>query len=74
MASLDGKYRMTVAVDYEIKSTGTELVAKLPARKIKKRTRELKSLIKCLNRLMRKGWQIETVEVGVENDTSRRIT
>ena len=32
MASIDGKYRLTVAVEYEIKNTGTELVVKFPAR------------------------------------------
>ena len=74
MSNLDGKYRITIAVDYEIKSTGTEFIAKLPVREIKKRTRQVKSFIKCLKRLKRKGWQIGTVEVGLENGTSNRTT
>ena len=68
MASIDGKYRLTVAVEYEIKGTGTELIATLPARDIRKRTRQVKALTKHLARLARKGWQIGTVGVNVENE------
>ena len=71
MASIDRKYRLTVAVEYEIKNTGTELVVKLPARDIKKRTRQVKALTKHLSRLARKGWKIETVEVNVEDGQGR---
>ena len=71
MASIDRKYRLTVAVEYEIKNKGTELVVKLPARDIKKRTRQVKALTKHLSRLARKGWEIETVEVNVEDGQGR---
>lgn len=68
MASIDRKYRLTVVVEYEIKNKGTELVVKLPARDIKKRTRQVKALTKHISRLARKGWKIETVEVNVEDE------
>lgn len=68
MESLDGKYRLTVAVEYEIKCTGKELIAMLPVREIRKRTRQVNALGKFIARLKRKGWQIEMVEVNVENE------
>lgn len=66
MATVDGKYKISIAIEYELFGTGTEVVMKLPAREINKRTKQLKRLTRHLLRLKKRGWDIQNIEVTTE--------
>lgn len=73
MASLtkgiDGRYKLTVFVEYEIKGTSPlEYSVTLSAREIKKRTKDIKKLTKVLLRMKKHGFNIENIEVGVDDE------
>lgn len=66
---VDGRYKLTVFVEYEIKGTSpTEISVNLSAREIKKRVKDIKKLTKVLLRMKKHGFNIENIEVGVDGE------
>lgn len=64
---IDGRYRVSAYVEYEIKNTGSlEYTVTLSAREIRKRAKYIKRLTKLLLRMKKHGFDIEEIEVGVD--------
>ena len=66
MATMDGEYKVSISIRYELHNTGTECLVNLPARQIRKRARQIKRLTRHLLRLKKQGWDIQNIEVMTE--------
>ena len=74
MANLNGKYKISCGLEYEVKNSETEFIMTLPVRQIKKRTKQLMKLTRYLVKLKLQGWDIENIEVLLDDETIGRIT
>lgn len=64
---INGRYRLSVYVEYEIKNTGIlQYSVTLSEREIRKRIKYIKKLTKLLIRMKKHGFDIKEIEVGVD--------
>lgn len=62
--SIDGKYKLSIDVEYELKGTAMDVIVNLPTKEIKKRTKRIQQLKKLLMKMKKEGWQIEDVQIN----------